>query len=796
MTKARILADFISDGSSLADGTISVAEVSGAAPLASPTFTGTAVFNGGFAANVGSTITTADNTSQLTLISTDADASSGPQMTLYRNSSSPADNDFIGRVRMIGRNDNSQDFVGVDMIGRIIDASDGTEDSEFRLATIRNGTESTDFKITPTEVVFNEDSADLDFRVESDTNANALFVEGSSGNVGIGSSTANHFSIPGTANILGVKSSSGALVSIAATGTSFSGIDLGTDSLRRAGMYSLNGSVLSFYTNPTNSGTGLLERMSIDSSGGLITNPAAGGHAVFNEGGIDADFRVESDAGPYAFYMDAGVNSGYGRTKITSSAIYSNTSAGGGTSDTYINGLTIENNEATYTNGGLALVNKYSWGYGSAIKWYNIYDGAGTGGTLGETNSIHSQYVSANNMDTVFSSMISGALTETLSIGANGTVVNDGAIDNDFRVESVGSTHALFVDAANNRVGVLASAPRVPLEVGSNGTAVGMSETQIALAAFNGSHSAGLTFFDDNGEANAQQFYFDPGTCTLKLQTTTDGGTNKYNRMEIQGNAAGGEVSFNQDGQNHDFRVESVGHSDMFNIDASGNIVAFGKTGNVGGASTEGAYFSHGASQHFHFVITNESTNATHAALYINRQSVDNSQLVNFMHADTVEGNISVNGSTVTYNGFSGRHESSGIPANTPVGTVVSTIDELDVYPDRTTNVDGNAIDHLKAGQTRADHAKVEVSTSEGDACVYGVVSEFDGDGKLIVTSVGIGSIRVTGACSKGDLLESNGDGTAKVQSDDIIRSKTIGKVTIGNSDTGVKLVACVMYCG
>ena len=41
MTKARTLADFISDGSPLADGTISVAEVSGAAPLASPTFTGT-----------------------------------------------------------------------------------------------------------------------------------------------------------------------------------------------------------------------------------------------------------------------------------------------------------------------------------------------------------------------------------------------------------------------------------------------------------------------------------------------------------------------------------------------------------------------------------------------------------------------------------------------------------------------------------------------------------------------------------------------------------------------------------
>ena len=42
MTKARTLADFISDGSPLADGTIDVSEVSGAAPLANPAFTGTA----------------------------------------------------------------------------------------------------------------------------------------------------------------------------------------------------------------------------------------------------------------------------------------------------------------------------------------------------------------------------------------------------------------------------------------------------------------------------------------------------------------------------------------------------------------------------------------------------------------------------------------------------------------------------------------------------------------------------------------------------------------------------------
>jgi hypothetical protein len=156
-----------------------------------------------------------------------------------------------------------------------------------------------------------------------------------------------------------------------------------------------------------------------------------------------------------------------------------------------------------------------------------------------------------------------------------------------------------------------------------------------------------------------------------------------------------------------------------------------------------------------------------------------------FYQANNLEGNISVSGATVSYNGFSGTHDSSGIPTDTAVGTVVSTIDELDTY---TTG--------SKTGQTRADHAKIKVSDVEGDARVYGVLSKFDENDKPVVASVGIGSVKVTGACNGGDLLESNGDGTAKVQSDDIIRSKTIGKVTIGNSDTGVKLVSCVLYCG
>jgi hypothetical protein len=179
---------------------------------------------------------------------------------------------------------------------------------------------------------------------------------------------------------------------------------------------------------------------------------------------------------------------------------------------------------------------------------------------------------------------------------------------------------------------------------------------------------------------------------------------------------------------------------------------------------------------------------------YINRSGNDG-DVVGIQQGGSTEGTISVSGSTVSYNGFSGLHESSGIATNTAIGTVVSTIDELDVYASKFKGTNGIQ-DNPKAGQTRTDHAKVKISDTSGDKAVYGVVATFNEQGKVNVASVGIGSVRVTGACAKGDLLESNGDGTAKVQSDDIVRAKTIGKVTIGNSSTDVKLVSCVLYCG
>ena len=152
----------------------------------------------------------------------------------------------------------------------------------------------------------------------------------------------------------------------------------------------------------------------------------------------------------------------------------------------------------------------------------------------------------------------------------------------------------------------------------------------------------------------------------------------------------------------------------------------------------------------------------------------DGGKLIDFFRDGSSAGYIQEAGGVVSLVGFSGAHESSGISADSIQGTVVSTVDELD----------------------GPNHAKIKISSDVGDARVYGVISNVSESGKIVVAAVGIGSVLVTGACAGGDLLESNGDGTAKVQSDDIIRSKTIGKVTMGDSDTSATLVSCVLYCG
>ena len=136
----------------------------------------------------GITITVDDNSDALTLTSTDADASIGPVLNLYRNSSSPADVDLVGSVKYVARNDNSQDVTTFTIQNYITDVSDGTEDAASFFYLMEGGALRERLGFGSSATVFNEDGVDVDFRIESDNSANALFVQGSDGRVGIGTS--------------------------------------------------------------------------------------------------------------------------------------------------------------------------------------------------------------------------------------------------------------------------------------------------------------------------------------------------------------------------------------------------------------------------------------------------------------------------------------------------------------------------------------------------------------------------------------------------------------------------------
>ena len=55
------------------------------------------------------------------------------------------------------------------------------------------------------------------------------------------------------------------------------------------------------------------------------------------------------------------------------------------------------------------------------------------------------------------------------SIEVSGSsIFNEGSLDADFRVESDGNTHMLYVDAGNNKVGIGTDAPDYELDVAGN----------------------------------------------------------------------------------------------------------------------------------------------------------------------------------------------------------------------------------------------------------------------------------------------------------------------------------------
>jgi len=269
------------------------------------------------------------------------------------------------------------------------------------------------------------------------------------------------------------------------------------------------------------------------------------------------------------------------------------------------------------------------------------------------------------------------------------------------------------------------------------------------------------------GGASGTVFYYSATSTVTVSANLFYGGSNKY-----IGNGAA--TQYYQDSGVHVWENAASGTAgagasmtERMRIDTSGNLLVAGTNSTPATSNVVG--FSARA-----IGLTEISVNGN-PVLYCNRKT-DDGTIVGFYQDGTQEGSISVSGTTVSYNGgHLSRYAQTTAPKDDSIfkGTVLSNLDEMNVY-----TKDGQPVDNEQLN-------KVKVSDTEGDVNVAGVFVNWSHDEQHNVDEINMAMtgdmiIRIAQGVTvvRGDLLMSAGDGTAKPQGDDIVRSKTVAKVT------------------
>jgi len=376
----------------------------------------------------------------------------------------------------------------------------------------------------------------------------------------------------------------------------------------------------------------------------------------------------------------------------------------------------------------------------------------------------------------------------TLTIGASGDSVNiaSGATITDFTstgIDDNATSTAITIDSSEN-VGIGTTSP----------ASLGANITTLEITGGSTIRQGGI--YLSNSDKSVKSYFY---------------GTNALTVLATESNIP---LAF------------STNNTERMRIDSSGNVLV-GKTSI--NAAVPGIEFR----QTDIAIFTRDSD----TPVLINRTTNDGG-LVEFEAQNTLEGTITVSGSTVAYNGFTGTHWSRFIDNSTPnilKGTVLESLDEMcDWYnlEFETTDEEGNTSTQkipyvLQDGQSDGDvitynhegtnvqativketdikHVKSKVSDTVDAKNVYGVFMAYDEDGEgyndFYVASVGSFVVRIKQGetIAKGDLLQSNGDGTAKVQTDDNVKSSSFAKVlsttVIETYEDGSFLVPCSLMC-
>jgi len=386
-----------------------------------------------------------------------------------------------------------------------------------------------------TTIVMNDIGADRDFRVESDSNTHAVFVDASTNRVGIlNNNPAYAFHVD---------------AEIASSG--YYRVDSSS---------SYNGTaLLTLKRNGNTTGDYLQMR---DGSNNVFATFDEGG-IIFNEVGGDTDFRVESNGNANMFFVDGGNNQvGVG----TASALGASLNVLGGITNSTMYDAMVLTGGANSTSGSGARL------YISGTANDPISRGTIIEGKMVDNGNTHelSFYVSGN----------SAVPTRRMTIGHSAVVINEDSLNMDFRVESDSNSHMLFVDAGNNKIGINRSAPAATIDIrqSTNGDTDGIlirpsNETQEMVYSFLGPST---TYF-------AQYEADSSGSGANNYHVFTVGGTATANELLKLSQTS---TVFNEGGIDRDFRVESDGNANMLFVDGGENAVAFGTNSTGAGVHT------------------------------------------------------------------------------------------------------------------------------------------------------------------------------------------------------------------
>jgi len=438
-------------------------------------------------------------------VSTDADAGVGPVFDLTRNSASPAADDGLAQIRFNGKDSGGNELSYAHLRAFIVDPTDGSEDGRFEIDVREAGGQRSRLLIDSTETAFNQESRDFDFRVESDANSHMLFVDAGNDSVGIGTSSAGSFTIGDL--VVGDGAGARGITIFAATDNEaiirFADGTSGDQQYRGQIKYNHAEDSLNFHANGA---SGSAENLILKNS-----------EAVFNEGGIDTDFRVESDGNANMLFVDGGTNR-VGVGNAAPSTMLEVT--GNGDADT---GITT-----THTRSGVGFtlsLNNTNNGTdkGSGIKWKS--GGFTTGAIITRSDAVAASGDAPAYMTFHTSADGTEDLTERLRLSSTGAATFSSTVISGSTISAFGNGNASLQWGDTSAIGYLS--------------------------------------FDGSGNAVVRS----GSGAALKIQVNASRDVATFSSTE---------TVFNEPGNNQDFRVESDSNANMLFVDAGNDAVSIG----------------------------------------------------------------------------------------------------------------------------------------------------------------------------------------------------------------------------